>query len=167
MVRLDDLTISRLRQAYINGPEKTKQSLCDRLATEFGVSIPSIRRYAEKGNWEALRQANLTTQTAVARTAKASALTSTLETAIAGQVFDTDELLITAINAMAKDLTQTTSKSREAVAGTLGRLIETYRRQHPVTVHELVDLALAIPDFSAEEFARLLRERLSLRSQTS
>jgi hypothetical protein len=166
MKKIDELGLVRLRQAYINSTDKTKQALWSRLSHEFSISVSTIRRNADKGSWDELRQANLAAHHSVVSTVKAAATTAAVEAAsgataeIAGEVFDTEQMLIKAIQLLANDLPITPSKSKEGVANTLGKLIELYRKLHPRTVPELVELTLSVPEFDVHEFARLLRERM-------
>jgi len=74
--------------------------------------------------------------------------------------FNPDALLQAAILDLAAALPECQVKSKESGAAAMSRLIEGWRRFNPLTMEEFVELALNTPNFSAREFARLLRERL-------
>jgi hypothetical protein len=76
------------------------------------------------------------------------------------KTLDLDEVLLLGIQSLALALPEAPVKSREGAAGAMARLIETYRKFHPMTTAELVDLAIALPGFDPREFAQTLRDRL-------
>ena len=80
------------------------------------------------------------------------------------EVLDTDELLRVAIADIASDIPSTQSKSKEGAATALVRLIDAYRKYNPLTMDELVELALSVPGFDPREFAQKLRDRIEPRA---
>jgi hypothetical protein len=143
--KTDELTIAKIKKAYLNG----EGTLSD-LAQRFKIGERTVKRYSSEQNWEGLRAARGTVMD--------GALRDRLQAAPAE--FDPDSLLLTAIQDLAAALPDAPVKSREGAAGAMARLIETYRKFHPMTTAELVDLALALPNFDPREFAKALRDRL-------
>ncbi len=159
---LDELAQARLRQAYITASETTQKAIVRRLASEFGISEPTVRRYAKSGEWDAIRSAADHLEGVVAKEVKARVKATSVkpEMAVGGEILDTSEMLSLAIHDLYGSISVAQTKSKEGAASSLARLIELYRKFNPITIDELVDLALSIPGFDPVAFARRLRERI-------
>jgi hypothetical protein len=143
--KTDELTIAKIKKAYLNG----EGTLSD-LAQRFKIGERTVKRYSSEQNWEGLRAARGTVMD--------GALRDRLQAAPAE--FDPDSLLLSAIQDLAAALPDVSVKSKESGAAAIARLIETYRKFHPITTAELVDLALSLPNFDPREFAQSLRDRV-------
>ncbi|MEP0911805.1 hypothetical protein NDI45_12865 [Leptolyngbya sp. GB1-A1] len=166
MRKLDDITRQRLERAYLAAPETTQKVIVQRLAAEFDISISTIRRYAASGNWDAIREGKGSVVKAAVEQATAARPTLS-EVVLNGALLRFDDLLIASIDALAQDVTELPSKSRESAATALAKLLELYRRYHPMTIDEAIDVILAIPGFDPQAFAQKLRERYQPRTEQS
>lgn len=154
---IDELKLAAVRKAYLSREGSTAQ-----LAKRFGISEGTIKRYKKSGDWDALRKGKEQVVRAVLCTAQQTQFDRppNNRVEVAGASLDFEELLATAITSLATDVATLPGKSRESAAMALTRLIETYRKYHPPTIDEFIDLALSIPGFSPEAFAKRLRERI-------
>jgi hypothetical protein len=143
--KTDELTIAKIKKAYLAG-----EGTLTTLAQRFKVGERTLKRYSSEQNWEGLRAARGTVMD--------GALRDRLQ--VAPAEFDPDALLLTAIQDLAAALPDVPVKSKESGAMAMARLIETYRRFHPMTTAELVDLTLSLPNFDPREFAQSLRDRV-------
>jgi hypothetical protein len=142
--KTDELTLAKIKRAYLAG-EGSLESLAER----FGVGVRTIKRFASEQDWNALKKA------------RGVVVNQMLpDRAIASGDCDTNALLLAAIQDLAASMPGVPVRSRESAAAAMGKLIETWRRFNPMTMDELVDVAIAIPNFEPREFARLLRERM-------
>ncbi|MEP1080044.1 hypothetical protein NDI52_32280 [Leptolyngbya sp. PL-A3] len=166
--KLDKFTIGRMRQAYLANLGLKKTALRNEISKKFQCSISTVIRYAKKGGWEELRQA------VIACRHKETLPHSVASPppppppryggTVAGQGIDIDvdveALLIQGIVSLFTDGMVSPIKSREAALATALKLIQEYRRYHPLTIDELIDAALSIPGFSPTALSRRLRERI-------
>jgi hypothetical protein len=136
-----ELIVKRIERAILAGDGSYNE-----IAQRHNVSKPTIERIARS-----LHLQDRKTASAAATGAIAATLTNAL---------DLDEVLLLGIQSLADALPEAPVKSREGAAGAMARLIETYRKFHPMTTAELVDLAIALPGFDPREFAQTLRDRL-------
>lgn len=157
--RVDDLTKLAIRKAYV-----AREGTMAAIAKRFGVSVGTIKRLKKdakenNGDWDALRDGRTL---AVRDAVQALGDRPQSPIDVSGIVVDTDMILKLAIQGLQDDLRDANVKSRskEAVVTALVRVVELYRKYHPPTVDELIDLAIAIPGFDVREFARRLKERI-------
>jgi hypothetical protein len=143
--KTDEILIASLKRAYLNG-----EGSLAALALRFHVGERTVKRLSSEGGWEALRLARGTVVEGAVRDRLQAAPSE----------FDRDNLLLVAINSLFSDVQNIPAKSKEGAASAMVRLIELYSKFHPMTMRELADIAIAIPNFNPREFARLLRERL-------
>lgn len=151
---ISKLTQAAIKKAYING-EGSKTALADR----FKVSLSTVKRIT-KGLEPVQEAAQHIVDTAVARHIELVRDRSSPTVIIGSNVLDTDEIMVTAIKDLSADMSNTPAKTKEGVAGSLIRFIETYRKFHPVTMDEAIELVLSIPDFDPRVFAQKLRDRI-------
>jgi hypothetical protein len=145
MRKISDLTIAAVKRGYLAGDTIAA------LAKQHGISEGSIKRLAKAGDWAAIRQAK--------QQAIQAAVQQPPAVSIAGAAIDFDDLLTAAIASLSADVAALPGKSKESAATALFKAIELYRKYHPLTMDELADLAIALPDFDPAEFARRLRDR--------
>jgi len=143
--KLDEVTLAKVKKSYVNNEGTLSQ-----LAQRFGIGERTLKHYSSQQNWEALRLARGAVVEGVVRDRVSAAPSE----------FNPDALLQAAILDLAAALPECQVKSKESGAAAMSRLIEGWRRFNPLTMEEFVELALNTPNFSAREFARLLRERL-------
>jgi hypothetical protein len=143
--KTDELTIAKIKKAYLAG-----EGTLEVLARRFGIGERTLKRYSSEGNWEALRTAR--------GTIVGEALRDRLQAAPAE--FDPDSLLITAIQDLATAAADAPVRSKEGALGSMARLIEVHRKLNPMTMDELIDLALNMPNFDPRLFAQALRDRV-------
>ncbi|MCU0570495.1 MAG: hypothetical protein MUF49_28470 [Oculatellaceae cyanobacterium Prado106] len=143
--KTDDLTIAKIKKAYLNGEGSLSE-----LAKRFEVGERTVKRYSSEQNWESLKLARGTVVDSAIRD----------RVLAAPKEFDPDSLLVTAIMDLAGDLPDAPVKSKESGAVAMARLIEVWRKFHPVTMDEAIDLILEIPGFSPQEFVKALRQRI-------
>ncbi|MBD2153178.1 hypothetical protein [Leptolyngbya sp. FACHB-16] len=159
--KLDEFTIGRMRQAYLANLGLKKTALRDEISKKFQCSISTVIRYAKEGGWEELRQAVIACRhKEVTPHSVSSPPPPRYEVTVAGQGVDVEALLIQGIVSLFTDGMVSPIKSREAALATALKLIQEYRRYHPLTIDELIDAALSIPGFSPTALARRLRERI-------
>lgn len=139
---IPELTQQAIKRAYMN-----REGSKNAIAKRFGVSESSVKRIVKD-----LGPALVVTQNAIA-----NHVAETVK--VHGLAIDTDQLLVTAINDLSAEMATVPAKSKEGVATAIARMIDMWRKYHPMTMHELVDLAIATPGFDPREFAKLLRER--------
>lgn len=146
MKRIDDIKVAAIRKAYLN-----RDGSIAVLAERFGVSEGTIKRIKKEGDWDAIRAA----QTAVVQ----AAVQQPPAVTIGGAAINFDEMLTTAIDSLSGDVATLPGKSRESAATALLKAIELYRKYHPMTIDEAIDLVIALPGFDPQDFARRLRDR--------
>ncbi len=143
--KTDEVLIAKLKRAYLAG-----EGSLAALALRFHVGERTVKRLSSEGHWESLKLAR--------DTVMEGALSDRLHAA--PTEFNPDDLLLTAIQDLAAALPNAEIKSKESGAAAMARLIETWRRFNPMTMGELVDLAMSIESFDPREFARLIREQV-------
>jgi DNA-binding MurR/RpiR family transcriptional regulator len=136
-----ELIVKRIERAILSGDGSYNQ-----IAQRHGVSKPTVERIARSLHLHDRKAA-----TAAASGAIAATLTEKL---------DLDALLLLGIQSLADALPDAPVKSMEGAAGAMSRLIETYRKLNPMTMDELIDLALNMPNFDPRLFAQALRDRV-------
>lgn len=156
MSKYDEVTKARLKQAYLAASEPTKQAIVDRLSQEFGISVPQIRRYVKAEGWDAIREGK---QQVIRAAVKAEVVPVAEKVNINGVAIDCDELIVNAINSLSADVAALPGKTRESAATAMLKAIELYRKYHPMTIDEAIDLVISLPGFEPQDFARRLRER--------
>lgn len=142
--KLDEITIAKIKKAYIAG-EGTLNDMAER----YGVSGRTIKRYSKAGDWDALKKA----RGAVINEAVRERIRSDGE-------IDRDKILVDAIDDLVTGMVGVPVRSKEGAAGAIVKLLEAYEKTHPMTIDELIDAAFRIPNFSPQEFAKALRERV-------
>ncbi|MEP1080240.1 hypothetical protein NDI52_33295 [Leptolyngbya sp. PL-A3] len=162
--KLDEFTIGRMRQAYLANLGLKKTALRNEISKKFQCSIPTVIRYAKEGGWEELRQAAIACRhkETIPHSVASPPPPPRYGGTVAGQGIDVDveALLVQGIVSLFTDGMVSPIKSREAALATALKLIQEYRRYHPLTIDELIDAALSIPGFSPTALARRLRERI-------
>jgi hypothetical protein len=143
--KTDELTIAKIKKAYLAG-----EGTLEALARRFGIGERTLKRYSADGNWEALKQARGAVVDEALRDRLQSVPTD----------FNPDALLLTAIRDLAAALPDVPVRSKESGAAAMAKLIETWRRFNPMTMDDLIDCALDIPNFEPLEFAKRLRQRM-------
>lgn len=144
--KTDDVLIAKLKRAYLSG-----EGSLAALALRFQIGERTVKRLSSEGNWEGLRLARETVVTQTVRDRVSAAPT---------ELFNTNDLLRAAILDLAASLPECQTKSKESGSSSLARLIETWRKFNPMTMGELVDVAMSIDSFDPREFARLIREQV-------
>jgi hypothetical protein len=139
--KTDELIVKRIERAILAGDGSYNE-----IAQRHQVSKPTVERIARS-----LHLQDRKTASAAASGAIAASLTSAL---------DLDAVLLLGIQSLADALPEAPVKSMEGASAAMARLIETYRKFHPLTTAELVDLAIALPNFDPREFANELKRRL-------
>lgn len=139
---IDEIKRKAIRRTYASGT----QTIAD-IAKQFNVGRRTIERLCK----------DLREQKDVESIAVEVAIQKTV--AVARSV-NPDEMLLTVINDLCGEVTAVSGKSKEGLARSLISALEMYRKWNPPTTSELVDLAIAIPNFDPAQFARELRERL-------
>jgi hypothetical protein len=142
--KTDELTLAKIKRAYLAG-----EGSLEALAKRFNVGERTVKRFASEQDWNALKKA---------RGVVVNQMLPDRAGAVGG--CDTDAMLLTAIQDLAASIPGVPVKSKESGAAAMAKLIEVWRRFNPMTMDELVDVAIAIPNFEPREFARLLRERM-------
>ncbi|MEP1079628.1 hypothetical protein NDI52_29910 [Leptolyngbya sp. PL-A3] len=159
--KLDEFTIGRMRQAYLANLGLKKTALRVEISKKFQCSIPTVIRYANEGGWEELRQAAIASRDKeTVSHSVASPPPPRYGVIVAGQGIDVEALLIQGIENLFTDGMASPIKSREAALAAALKLIQEYRRYHPLTIDEVIDAALSIPGFSPTAFAQRLKERI-------
>lgn len=136
-----ELIVKRIERAILAGDGSYAE-----IAQRHDVSKPTVERIARSLHLQDRKAASAAASGAIAAT-----LTSEL---------DLDSVLLLGIQSLSDALPDAPVKSREGAAGALARLIETYRKFHPMTMDELIDAAIAMPNFNPREFAQALRDRV-------
>lgn len=145
---ISDLTKQSIKKA-IRAGDRT----LEKIAEQYQVSIGTVRRLAkEMPEREAVR------------VVQQQAIAQHLTTTIAGAPFDMNAILITAINDLAAEMPKTSGKSKEGVGAAIGRLSDLLRKYNPQTERELALLAIAIPNFDPQVFAKELRALIEQRA---
>jgi di/tripeptidase len=135
---IDEVTRKAIQRDYV------EESLTyPQLAAKYGISEMSCHRIC-KG----LTRQRQAVKTIVERTV-----------AIAREL-NPDEILKAMISDLSAESANVAGKSKEGLANATLKAMELYRKWHPQTTSELVDLAIAIPDFDPIQFAQELRARL-------
>lgn len=143
MKKLDDIKLAAIKRDYLKGMHPKA------LAEQYGIGESTIRRYIKNGQWNDLLQAGQVVSSAAIASMQSDP-----------GAIDTDQLLRTAIASLMADMGSAPIKSRESAALAIAKLIEVYRRYHPPTIDEAIDLLLALPNFTPMQFAKRLRERI-------
>lgn len=161
--KLDEFTTGRMRQAYLANLSLNKTALRKEISKRFHCSIPTVIRYAKEGGWEELRQAAIASGHKEDQTPTQAATVSTPSRygiVVNGEAIDVEALLVQGIEALFAQGLASPVKSQEAALAVAVKLVQEYRRYHPLTMDDLIDAALTMPGFNPVAFARRLKERI-------
>jgi len=151
--KISDFTWGRIRKDYLAGRGTLAQ-----LAKQYGVGERTLKAKASAEGWAAARDVqNEILAGAIAQ----SAAVAREKNVVRGNASWCNDILLGAIQHLAESLPNTPTKSAEGAAVATARLLESFRKFNPLSIDELIDAALELPDFSAEKFAQRLRERLN------
>ncbi len=151
--KISDFTWNRIRKDYLAGRGTLAQ-----LAKQYEVGERTLKAKASAEGWAAAREAqNEILAGAIAQ----SAHSAREKIAVRGTAGWLNDIMLSAIEQLAESVPTTPVKSQEGAAVATARLIESFRKFNPLTMDELIDAAMALPDFSAEQFAHRLKERLN------
>jgi len=141
----------QMDQDYLasNPLNESKTKLCERLASTFGVSSPTVRRLAKAGNWDARRlvATNATPEVIAEQVRRGTVEVNLLD------------LVGTALNEAAATAKTTPPKSSEGMYRTFATLADLWLRLNPQTVDDVID-AMERTGVTPKAIAQRLRERL-------
>lgn len=148
-MRIDDVTFQKLKRDYCN-PDREETN--EDLARRYGVSRATLARYAKDNNWQPTKMMAAAVDAMVTQPERVKAV-------MRGKTIDVDALRETMINDLQGEMASVPGKSKESIARAIGELLRDYERRNPMTMEELADLAMSIPNFEPIAFARILKER--------
>jgi len=143
-----EITIRGIQKSILN-----REGSYGAIAQKWKVSESTVKRIAKAMGGEGI--------TTAAAVVQQSAIADSIDRVLAsGFQVDRDALLTTAIQKLAESMENTKARSQEGAAGALAKLLELHAKFNPMTMRELVTVALNVPDFDPREFARLIREQV-------
>lgn len=158
--KLSDIQIRALGDAYLGDRHSTKTALRERLAAEFRVSVPTVRRLAKAHNWDGLREiSKVAVQAGVVEAVGGDRPSTGLKVTIEGMPVPLDEALATLMNRLLEEAQNAPCKSKEGAVSAWIKAAELYLRLHPPTMRDWVDRAFELPDFDPTKLAKFIRER--------